>query len=258
MNNTLEEKHCLMNEEISTDRDNVPFSLDLNDPANWGNMNTNLRDLIVMKGPVRENDVVFPKDVTNRHFSSIHYVRRLPNGEKQDRKWLIYSKSLDKVFCFCCKLFKNEGIRTQLAHDGVNDWKNIGEKIRMHEVSCDHINNMSRWIEMELRFEKRETIDKSVQEQINRDREHWRQVLLRIISVVKTLAENNLAFRGDNEKIYQENNGIFLSIIQMIAQFDPVMQEHIRRIQNKEIHYHYLGHKIQNEMILMLAGEIKK
>ncbi|XP_022872420.1 zinc finger MYM-type protein 1-like [Olea europaea var. sylvestris] len=76
----------------------------------------------------------------------------------------------------------------------------------MHEASCDHINNMNKWIEMELRFEKSKTIDKSVQEQINRDREHWRQVLLRIIFVVKTLAENNLEFRGDNEKIYQENN----------------------------------------------------
>ncbi|XP_022856014.1 zinc finger MYM-type protein 1-like [Olea europaea var. sylvestris] len=57
---------------------------------------------------------------------------------------------------------------------------------------------------MEIRYEKSQTIDKSVQEQINRDREYWRQVLLRIISVVKTLAD--LAFRGDNEKIYQENN----------------------------------------------------
>ncbi|XP_022883501.1 zinc finger MYM-type protein 1-like [Olea europaea var. sylvestris] len=173
-------------------------------------------------------------------------------------RWLIYLKSLDKIFCFCWKLFKNDGIRTQLAHDGVNDWKNVGEKLKMHEASCDHINNMNKWIEMELRFEKSKIIDKSVQEQINRDREHWRQVFLRIIYVVKTLAKNNLAFRGDNEKIYQENNGIFLSMIQMIAEFDPVMQEHVRRIKSKEIHYHYLGHKIQNELILMLTSEIKK
>ena len=89
---------------------------------------------------------------------------------------------------------------------------------------------MSKWIELETRLEKKETIDKSIQEHINKEKEHWRAVLLRILAVVKRLAKDNLAFRGENEKIYQERNENFLSSIEMIVEFDVTMQKHIQRI----------------------------
>ena len=44
---------------------------------------------------------------------------------------------------------------------------------------------------------------------------------------MKCLAKNNMSFRGTHERIYEDNNDNFLGLIEMIAEFNLVMQEHI-------------------------------
>ena len=95
--------------------------------------------------------------------------------------------------------------------------------------------NLKTWTQTRLRLRKNETIDKELQERIKKDTQHWKEVFVRIIAVVKCLVEYNLAFRGTNEKIYEKSNGNFLGVLQMIAEFDPVMKHHFQLIQEKKI-----------------------
>lgn len=233
------------------------FDLNIYDPRVWDNLDAKMRDLLVEKGPLRETNLKFPMDEHKRHFSSNYYLRTLPNGETKDRKWLVYSKELDKVFCFCCKLFKTMNSRSQLTSEGIRDWKHLGEKLKQHESSIEHLTNLRSCVELQIRLKTNQTIDTELQELIKKDTLHWKNVIVRIIAVVKCLAIHNLAFRGTNEKIYEDGNGNFLGLLEMIVEFDPVMQHHFQLIQDKRIHYHYLSHKIQNELIAILASNVK-
>ena len=169
------------------------------DLGNWKNIDRKLRDLLVERCPIRDNDIIFPRGDDTRNLSTIHYTRILSNGKKHDRKWLVYSKDMDQVifyfifflFFFCCKLFESKCIG-QLCNEGTRDWKNISSKIRNHETTREHITNMNTWLDLKMRLSKNKTIAKNIQEQINKEKDHWEKVLLRITAVVKILGKSNL------------------------------------------------------------------
>ncbi|KAJ0727238.1 hypothetical protein HanPI659440_Chr12g0479501 [Helianthus annuus] len=85
---------------------------------------------LVTKGPKRDMDVKGPVDKFGRHFSNTMYTRILSNRETCDREWLVYSKKLDKLFCFCCKVFRTGHPKGGLDDEGYKDWRHASGRLK--------------------------------------------------------------------------------------------------------------------------------
>ncbi|XP_035834226.1 uncharacterized protein LOC110882727 [Helianthus annuus] len=186
------------------------------DPRRWEGLNADEIKLLVAKGPKRDISIEFgPYDKFNRRFLATIYTRTLSNLEKCDREWLVYSKELDKMFCFCCKVFRNGAPKGGVSFD---DWHHATSRVREHEVSLDHLINMKKWFDLHKRLKSDSTIDKFQHEQFKKETDYCKQVLFRIIALVKFPAKHNLAFRGNKEKLYEKGNGNFLGLVEMLEE----------------------------------------
>jgi hypothetical protein len=86
---------------------NTSFQPDIFDPRTWDALDPKMIDILVQKGPKRDLSIEKgPKDKFSRKFSAVSYTRVLSNGEKCDREWLVYSKELDRVFCFLLQIIE--------------------------------------------------------------------------------------------------------------------------------------------------------
>jgi hypothetical protein len=95
-------------------------------------------------------------------------------------------------------------MKSLLASDGMRDWRHLSVRLKEHEVIVEHIISMNSWNELRIRLSKQETIDKELQGQIKKEKEHMKQVLIRLLAIVKFLSKRSLAFRGSSKKIYNE------------------------------------------------------
>ncbi|KAK9667915.1 hypothetical protein RND81_13G020600, partial [Saponaria officinalis] len=142
-----EEKHNDLNDVSHTSN-----MLNIFNPKNWDALDVHMIEMLAIRGPKR--DMPFkrgPKDKHSRSFNASWYTRTLSNGEKCDRDWLVYSKELDKIFCFCCKIFRKGTAIGKLANEGFSDWHHLSERIKDHELGIEHINNMIAWYDLRER-----------------------------------------------------------------------------------------------------------
>ena len=113
---------------------------------------------------------------------------------------------------------------------------------------------------MAMRLDKVQTLDRSLQMEIDAERNKWVNVLNRIVDVILYLAKQNLPLRRHRESLNEEGNpGNFLELIKLISKYDPVIREHVIYIglANK-MTLSYLSPMVQNEFIELLDNQVRQ
>ena len=89
---------------------------------------------------------------------------------------------LTKCSVFAVRFSTLKVAKVLWQHDGFGNWRHIHDRLKDHESSVEHITNMNTWNELRARMGKDETIDKEIQQEIKREQERIRQVLLRLVA----------------------------------------------------------------------------
>lgn len=241
-----------LNSAFPTDRGKFPETIN----------DSNLKRKILQFGPCKpnnkfpENSSTYYNDKTeskSRTFSSEYYFVTNPTGVKIPRSWLCYSVDLNKVYCETCWLFadrKSPKLKLNWIN-GLNDWQHISKKIKVHEISNQHIEA----IKIRMIWLKKQTIDSKLEEQISEEAKFWRNILLRLIKIILFLTSGNMAIRGNEGKTkIEENEGNFLRTVRLLANFDPELNKLLYQTETK---IKYFSWKIQNELIELLATQLR-
>lgn len=110
-----------------------------------------------------------------------------------------------------------------------------------------------------LTRQRKNTLDSQISQQIEKERDYWIQVLKRVLAVIRTLAKRGLAFRGSDEKFGSPSCGNYISLLELVAEFDPFLKNHIEQYGNSGSgKTSYLSKTTCHEFITIMANKIRE
>lgn len=231
------------------------------DPADWI-INDKTIEAVIRNPPKQNTNADFLDSAVkenstgiNRYLTKKHFYKKLLNGETQFRDWLLYSASRGCVFCIPCRLFSQQE-ENSFTTTGFNDWKNASARLQQHEESQNHRSSVLCLL---TRSKVINRIDTSLTNAYRNEVQYWRDILKRVVATIVTLTTRGLALRGENSKIGSVHNGNFLGCLELIAEFDPFLREHLAKFGNAgHGNCNYLSNTICEELVVLMAKRVSK
>lgn len=168
-----------------------------------------------------------PKQITNDPVLSKAFHRK--NGS--NRKWLTYCSQKGRFFCWICLAF-SRNVDSPFT-EGTCEKRHIHKRVSEHEFSNYHCNAAQSYT---LYISKTDTTHLLFSNQMSMRREQVmkrRQILTRVIDVVKLIGKRGLSYRGSEYEAAHTlddisvDHGNFLEIILLLSKYDLNLNEHI-------------------------------
>ena len=133
----------------------------------------------------------------------------MPNGEKFQRDYLIWSPSSNSLLCFPCSLFgcENSGSNRDRSlllrwNGGIrNDWRKLSDRIKSHHINPVHQSHYLNWKTLHSALDNQHGIDSEFQKALGKEVARWREILRCILDATLFLASQNLSFRGKYSRL---------------------------------------------------------
>ena len=90
-------------------------------------------------------------------------------------------------------------------------------------------------------------MDSDLQRVVSEEMKKWRDTLKVIVNAISLCAKNNLALRGTTEIIGQQNNGIFLNLIELTSHYYPLDAEQFVSVKANKTTTSYFSPRNQND-----------
>lgn len=136
----------------------------------------------LLLGPYQP-ELQFPT-VNNRRFRTEWYTL-FPSIE--------YSSTLDRAFCFSCRLVHGSQCDSSFTVNGFSQWKNGPFRFRIHQAADYHKDSFERWKTTVQNLNKNTNVLKSLDHQYSRQASENRIYLQEIFRTIHFLARQGIA-----------------------------------------------------------------
>ncbi|XP_069465605.1 zinc finger MYM-type protein 1-like [Ambystoma mexicanum] len=105
-----------------------------------------------------------------------------------------------------------------------------------------------------LAYNNDQSIETFLDKQISEEAKKWHEVLTILLDIVRSLSTLGMPFRGHRENLDGLNCGLFLTVVKLIARYNPTFNAHL----NSQSRIKYVSKTITDELISMIALETRK